>query len=106
MILNKNNIDIYGIDRSDLKRLIDVIYANKKITMAILFGSRAKKSFKKYSDIDIAIKANDLSINELLEIKVMIEDLMLPYDIDIVDYNRISNQALKDHINRVGLRIL
>jgi predicted nucleotidyltransferase len=106
--MKTNNLinDNYGIDHSDFKRLIDVISSNKKISEAILFGSRAKGNYNKYSDIDIALKANDLTFDEQLEIKVMIEELMMPYYVDVLDYDKVQNPDLKDHINRVGIRII
>jgi len=106
MMISKKYNDTYGIDQSDFKRLIDVISSNNKVSEAILFGSRAKENYKNYSDVDIALKTNDLTFDELLDIKVMLEDLMLPYYIDVLDYDKIKNQNLKDHINRVGIRII
>lgn len=32
----------------------------------------------------------------------MLDDLMLPYKIDLIDFARISNDDLKEYINRVG----
>lgn len=91
-----------GIPLEVLDKIIKTIKINKKIEEIILFGSRAKNSFKPGSDIDIAIIANDISYNELNQIRVDINELLLPYYVDIVDYNRITNDSLKDHISRVG----
>ena len=95
----------YGLDDGDLKLIIDILKSNKKISTAILFGSRAKGSFEPGSDIDIAIKGSELNLNSIIELKISLDDLLLPYKFDIVIYDRISEPALLDHINRVGIRL-
>ena len=62
-----------------------------------LFGSRAKRCTKKYSDIDIALNCNNLNENIMLKIKNEFENSTLPYEVDIVDLNNIS-EVFKGHI--------
>ena len=92
----------FGIKISDLNTIISVIKENNKIAKIILFGSRAIGNFKNGSDIDLAIFSDNLSFDDFLEIKVNLEELLLPYIIDLVDYNTITNEELKQHIQRVG----
>ncbi|MCX6073531.1 MAG: nucleotidyltransferase domain-containing protein [Campylobacterales bacterium] len=94
--------ELYGLRVDIIEKIVRTIKKNLKIQKIILFGSRAKESYKKGSDIDISIVSEDLSLKELNHIKVMLDDLMLPYKIDLLDYGRISNNDLKEHINRVG----
>lgn len=94
--------ELYGLRADIIEKIVQTIKKNLKIQQIILFGSRAKETYKKGSDIDISIISKDLSLKELNQIKVMLDDLMLPYKIDLLDYERISNDALKDHIKRVG----
>ena len=56
----------FGIDDNDFKRIVDILKLNKKISTAILFGSRAKGSFEPGSDIDIAIKGSELNLNSII----------------------------------------
>ena len=95
----------FGIDDNDVERIVDILKLNKKISTAILFGSRAKGSFEPGSDIDIAIKGSELNLNVIIELKITLDDLLLPYKFDIVIYDRISEPALLDHINRVGISL-
>lgn len=98
-----NNLGILeGIDREDIAAIVDKIKQNKKIKKIILFGSRAKGTFRKGSDIDIAVINDGLTLEELNQIRVDVEELILPFKIDIIDYNKIKNQDLKEHIERVG----
>ncbi|MCK9373981.1 MAG: nucleotidyltransferase domain-containing protein [Sulfuricurvum sp.] len=94
--------ELYGLRADIIEKIVDTIKKNLKIQKIILFGSRAKETYKKGSDIDISIVSEGLSLKELNQLKVMLDDLMLPYKIDLLDYGRISNNDLKEHINRVG----
>lgn len=65
-----------------------------------VYGSRAMGRERLGSDIDLAIvttSEKDLSAH----IKTDLEDLPTAYSFDVIDYNRISHQPLKDHIDRV-----
>jgi len=50
-----------------LRQIIQKIKSNKKIRLAVLFGSYAKKSAHKDSDIDIYIETASQSIKEQIE---------------------------------------
>ncbi len=79
---------------------------NNKIEEIIVFGSRAKGNFKKGSDIDLAIIAKDLSLGELLEIKPKLNDWPISYKVDLVNFNKLENNDLFEHIERVGKKIV
>jgi predicted nucleotidyltransferase len=51
-----------------LRRIIELIRKNEKITLAILFGSYAKGIAKKESDIDIYIDTTDNKLKEDIEL--------------------------------------
>jgi predicted nucleotidyltransferase len=93
----------YGIPESDLGALISELIKNDKISEIILFGSRAKGTFKNGSDIDIALKGRNLKLKDILDASLAIEKLLLPYKLDLVIFSRIKEPALIDHINRVGV---
>lgn len=86
--------------------VIDKIKSSLKneenIKKIILFGSRAKNSSKKGSDIDLAIVGEGIDFRQLCRVGVKIDELDLPYKVDIVDYYSITNQELRSHIDRVG----
>lgn len=62
-----------------------------------LYGSRVKGTAKKYSDIDIALDCESLDDNILLKLKTEFADSTLPYEVDIIDLNKIS-ETFKNHI--------
>lgn len=95
----------YGIAVEALDSIIKTIRKQNKVKKLILFGSRAKNNFRKGSDIDIAIIADELSLSELNQIRVDLSELLLPYKVDVIDYRTISNKDIIEHINKVGVTI-
>jgi len=62
-----------------------------------IFGSRAKGLAKKYSDIDIAINSSGEKLNDLIKIKIKtaFEESTIPYTIDVIDLNDITEEFKK-----------
>ena len=94
-----------GLKEPALSRIRDVLRRHPKVQEAILFGSRAKGSHKPGSDLDIALVGDELRLKDLNAISLALDDLLLPYAIDLALYHRIDNPDLLEHINRVGKTI-
>ena len=95
----------FGISDHSYTLLIETLAKWPEIEEVILFGSRAKGNYKKGSDIDLAIKGEQCSASLALDLKAYInEELPIPYMVDIVDYNSLQHQNLREHIDRVGVR--
>ena len=92
-------------EQSDLEKIVKVISANAKVAQIVLFGSRAKGSHRESSDWDIALKGLELTLSDVLKIQVQIDELWLPCPVDLVIYDHIENQELKEHIDRVGVTV-
>nr|WP_240476467.1 nucleotidyltransferase domain-containing protein [Marinobacterium rhizophilum] len=71
----------------------------------MLYGSRAKGNFKPGSDVDLTLEGAELSVQVLNEVAWALDDLLLPYQIDLSILEQIYNQDLIDHINREGVRL-
>ena len=95
----------YGLKGSTLKRIIDIFANYSKIEKVLLYGSRAKGNYKEGSDIDLALIGEEISIRDLNRILLELDELYLPYSFDLVIFDRIENNDLIDHINRVGIII-
>lgn len=63
-----------------------------------IFGSRAKETNRKFSDIDIAIKDPDLNFKSLAAVRFALEESGLPYKVDVVNYNDLDAQVLSHAI--------
>jgi predicted nucleotidyltransferase len=71
------------------------------IIQAILYGSRAKGTFRPGSDIDMTLKG-ELDDADLLRLYTELDDLLLPYKFDLSLHRNLDNPALLEHIARVG----
>jgi predicted nucleotidyltransferase len=74
-----------------------------QIEQAILYGSRAMGTFKPGSDIDITLLGKELTQDLIWKIGQALDDLLLPYVIDLSLFDTLDNTALIEHISRVGI---
>jgi predicted nucleotidyltransferase len=87
--------------------LLSEILNYPEITDVVIFGSRAKGTFRKGSDIDLAVKGENISFQLVNTLKTKFNQILsIPYHIDVVHYESISNADLIDHIDRVGISLL
>lgn len=93
----------FGLDENIIEQIRAVFASFPEIEEAILYGSRAKGNFKNGSDIDLTLKGENISYNTFNNISLSLDDLMLPYMIDLSIYKQIDNPSLVDHIERVGI---
>ncbi len=96
-----DKLDI-GLLEKTKKAILSVFDQFQNIDQVVLYGSRAMGNFKNGSDIDLVI-IGELTVSDQLLIENTLDDLMLPYKIDLSVYSKIENQDLKDHIERVGV---
>jgi uncharacterized protein len=89
-------------DAEVLEEIQKVFISYENIEQVKVFGSRAKGVAKPGSDFDLAIFGDNISVTDLLAIYVQLDNLDLPWRFDLVIYNQIENQAVKEHIDRVG----
>ena len=92
-----------GLPLKTLQQLQFVFAQYPEITEVILYGSRAKGNYRLGSDIDLTIVSPTLSHQQLLKIENQIDDLLLPYRVDLCLFKTIDNPDLIDHIERVGI---
>lgn len=93
---------MYGLSDSVIEGLREVFRKHANIDEVILFGSRAKETYSEGSDIDLALKGNNISFKQLMDIHIQIEDLELLYKVDLVDYNKYATSPVAAHIDRIG----
>jgi uncharacterized protein len=74
------------------------------VEKAILYGSRAKGSYKNGSDIDLTLHVGaDLTLTVIYRILDDLDELLLPYTIDLSIFNDIGDPEVIEHIQRVGV---
>ena len=98
---------MFGVENHILQMIRSELLKHNEITDAVIFGSRAKGNYKKGSDIDIAVKGSLVSFDLVTRLKTGFnQKTAIPYHVDIVHYEDISNKDLIEHIDRVGMSIL
>lgn len=92
----------YGLPDAAVERLQGVFQGWPEVARVWLYGSRAKGNYRAGSDIDLSIESASLSLEQLLAIENQIDDLLLPWMVDLSLLRSIENPALLEHIRRVG----
>ena len=93
----------YGLAEKQLEEIIDILSQYSEIEKAILFGSRAKGTYRPGSDVDIVLIGKKVDFSLAAKIKSHLEDdTYLPYFFDIVSYNTITSKELKEHLKIHG----
>ncbi len=92
-----------GLKDEHINLIKSVFQKHSEIEEVVLYGSRAKGNYRNGSDIDLTMKGKDLTLSIQLKIENELDDLLLPYKIDLSSYNSIENTDLIDHIERVGI---
>jgi uncharacterized protein len=94
----------HGLKDMDIQLILESVRSFPEISQLVLFGSRAKGTFKKGSDVDLAIKGTSVTYDTAVKLAdVLNEEKPLPYFFDVIDYESITEQRLIDHIDRVGI---
>jgi predicted nucleotidyltransferase len=92
----------FGLQQKHINAIHGVFALYPGIQMAILYGSRAMGHFKHGSDIDIVLIDADLSFPDFIKLENDLDDLLLPYKIDLSQKRKISNPELMAHIEKEG----
>jgi uncharacterized protein len=95
----------FGLPDDVLPRLLAVLSSNRKVKKITLYGSRAKGNSRDGSDIDLCLDGDALSLKDLAELDASIDDLLLPWKVDIAVRQQIDNPDLIAHIERVGVML-
>ncbi len=94
---------MFGLKNSDINSIKSVFKKHDKVSKVILYGSRAKGNYRNNSDIDLTLVGEKIDLDTLLKIENELDELLLPYKIDMSIFHKINSKDLIDHINRVGI---
>ncbi|MDP3589001.1 MAG: nucleotidyltransferase domain-containing protein [Methylobacter sp.] len=93
----------YGLKEQIIAQINSVFARYPEVEQVILYGSRAKGTYKNSSDIDLTLKGHDLNLKVINSISNELDELLVPYSFDILIFSQISNADLVDHIDRLGV---
>ncbi len=92
----------FGLSNSEIQKIQSIFQKYPEIEKVIVYGSRALGTFKPTSDIDLTMMTSNKDLSFLFKIENEIDELLLPYKVDISIYSMLDNENLKEHILRVG----
>ena len=93
----------FGLPLAAVEKIRAVFAHHPEVETVVLYGSRAKGNYKTGSDIDLTMYGDDLNHSILLTILDELEDLLLPWTIDLSIFRQIDNVSLREHIERIGV---
>lgn len=93
----------YGLKEETIDKINEVFSKYLEIKKVIIYGSRAKGSYKNGSDIDLTLIGENIKLEQLNKIDNELDNLMLPYSFDLSAYKELTNKEFIEHIDRVGL---
>lgn len=93
----------HGLSASTVAKICGVLARFPAIDKAVLYGSRAKGNYQPGSDIDLTLQGSTLNPRILADIADALDELLLPYSIDLSIFEQLNHADLREHIERVGV---
>jgi uncharacterized protein len=94
----------YGLKESTIQKICTVLARYPQVDKAVLYGSRAKGNYRNGSDIDLTLYGEaNLNLQVFYRIMDEIDDLLLPYTIDLSIFSNITDAEVVAHIERMGV---
>lgn len=92
----------FGLSDRVIEEFRAVFRRYENIEKILIFGSRAKGNFREGSDIDLCAVGQGVTAAQLLAMLTDIDDLELLYSVDLIDYHKVKDTPIGDHISRIG----
>jgi predicted nucleotidyltransferase len=92
---------MFGLPEKTIQQLQNFFAKQDALEQVKIYGSRALGTYEKTSDIDLAIFVKE-GEDVAAHIKTELEELPTPYLFDVTDYKQITNENLKEHIDKYG----
>lgn len=89
----------FGLPERTMNELLDYFKSKPEIEKVVIYGSRAKGTYRNGSDIDFAIWSDNESISG---IAIDLDDLPTPYKFDVINYKTLIHQGMKNSIDNEG----
>ena len=97
------NKGTFGLSPATIQKIQSVFKNHRQVERVVIYGSRAKGNYSPGSDIDLVMMGSGLKIQDILDIRVELEELNLPYFIDLSILETIKNPDLLEQMKRVEL---
>ena len=92
----------FGLRSEVLEKLLSVFHKHPNVERVTIYGSRSIGNYRNGSDIDLTMIGDKLQWSDLQVIEQEIDELLLPYKVDLSIFNQIDNPDLLNHIEQWG----
>jgi len=93
---------LFGLSESTISQIHSILRKYTTIENAVIYGSRAKGTYREGSDIDLTL-FGDVDLRTVAAVLDDLNNSFLPYTFDISSYILLKNESLREHIDRVGM---
>jgi uncharacterized protein len=94
-----------GLPEGAIEAIQQVLASHPEVESATLYGSRALGRHRPASDIDLTLIGAAISAATLAHIDAELDDLLLPWMIDLSCLASIAHPALLAHIECAGVEL-
>lgn len=96
----------FGLKEDTINKIVEILKKYEEVESAKIFGSRARGDHRDGSDIDIALFGDKLTHAINTKIFYDIDDLYLPYNIDLINFNSLGKEnTIRENILNEGVDI-
>lgn len=92
----------FGLPATAIEQICQTLASCARVERAIIYGSRAKGNYRHNSDIDLTLEGSQLCDRDLATLEARLDDLLLPWQIDLSIKQTLSTPALIEEIDRHG----
>lgn len=92
----------FGLSPKTITAIHSVFLKYASIEKVIIYGSRAKGNYRQGSDIDLTLFGDGITDAELAQVRMALDDLPIPYQVDLCLFIQLDHTGLQEHIQRVG----
>lgn len=85
-----------------VEAIVATLSADPRVWRVVLFGSRARGQAREGSDIDLCLEGKGLDLDAQLALAERLDELDLPWKIDLLVMDGIQDPALRERIVREG----
>ena len=95
----------FGLSDATIEKIRSVFARYPQVEKAVLYGSRAKGTYKPGSDIDLSLEGPALDWRVVGRLYEALDDLLLPYKFSLIVHDKALDPEVAAHIARVGITV-
>ena len=92
----------FGLPPATLEAIRRILAEVPAVKKAVIYGSRAKGTYRPGSDIDLTLFGDGLDVDILGRIATRLHESPIPYQVELSIFELIDHAGLREHIQRVG----